>query len=112
MKKCRINHSINLTVLSWGIVCDGRPEHSDLAEEHGDEEGGAGGVVGGGQDEGYPGGDGEQGGRYEVGEHEVTMLASQIYVKTNDWVFMLSWIRVFSYGIIAFEILHLDMVSR
>ena len=98
-------------IVVWSVL-DSGSEDSDLTEKHRDQEGGAGGVVGGGEDKGDPRGDREQECRYEVGEHEVTILAGQIYVQTNNGVFMLAGIRVLSRGVIALEILHSDMVSR
>ena len=52
-------------------------EDPDLAEEDGDKEGGPGGVGGGRQEEGEPGGDGEHGGGQEVDQQGLHWLMLQ-----------------------------------
>ena len=54
------------TSITVGIVLEGWGEDPHLAEEHGDQEGGAGRVGGWGQQVGHPGGGGEHCGGDEV----------------------------------------------
>ena len=64
------------SVLIWR-VCDDSIEDPYLAEEDGDEEGGAGGVGGRRDQEGEPGGDGEHGGGQEVDQDGLIRLMDQ-----------------------------------
>ena len=53
------------SVKLWS-VSDGSREDSNLTEKHRHQQGSPGGVAGGGDEEGDPGGEGEHGGRDEV----------------------------------------------
>ena len=67
-------------------VLDGRGEDADLAEEHGDQEGGASGVGGGGQQVGDPGGEGEHRGGDEVDEDVLPVPAHQLHLEPHHGV--------------------------
>ena len=69
------------TFISIGSVLEGRVEDADLAEEGGDQEGGAGGVGGGRQQVRHPGARREHRGRDEV---DVDVLTEQIHTDRDD----------------------------
>ena len=71
------------TFISIGSVLEGRVEDADLAEEGGDQEGGAGGVGGGRQQVRHPGGHGEHRGGDEVEGDVFTVLAHQLYLEPH-----------------------------
>ena len=64
-----------------GVIFLGWGEDADLAEEGGDQEGGAGGVGGGRQQVRHPGGRREHRGRDEV---DVDVLTEQIHTDRDD----------------------------
>ena len=82
------------TFISIGSVLEGRVEDADLAEEGGDQEGGAGGVGGGRQQVRHPGGRREHRGRDEV---DVDVLTEQVHTD-RDAVSL----RIYYIALIAF----------
>ena len=69
-------------VLVW-CVPDHCIEQSDLTEKYGDQQGGAGGVGGGRQQEGDPGGDCEHGGGQVVHPHVLRVQVRQCNLQSN-----------------------------
>ena len=69
-----------------GCVLDGGGEDADLAEEHRDQERGAGGVGGGGQQVGHPGGEREHRCRNEVDKEVLPVPADHVNFDSHDGV--------------------------
>ena len=70
-------------IWSWSVL-DGWGEYADLTEEYGDQERGAGGVGGGRQEVGEPGGHREHRGGEEVVVDVLHILTLQLYLDTGN----------------------------
>ena len=75
-----------MTFVIVGSVEQSGGEDPHLAEEHGDQQRGAGGVGGGGQQVRHPGGEGEHRGGDEVEEDVLPVQADQLYLHPNHGV--------------------------
>ena len=70
------------SVLVWRVP-DHCIEQPDLTQKNGDQQGGAGGVGGGRQEEGDPGGDCEHGGGQVVHPHVLRVQVRQCHFQSN-----------------------------